>query len=90
MVVTVNIVTLIQRLNKNVDGSVAPVFGLTLIAMLGCIGLAIDAARAYRTFTHAAASLDFAALSTAKALRLQSPDEAELREPLNNPAIMAH
>lgn len=60
------------------EGAIAPIIGLTIVALLFAAGVAVDSARAYRVASDATAALDAAALATAKALRLQKPSDAEL------------
>ena len=47
-------------------GTIAPLFALSLIAISGAVGLAVDSARGYGLKTHMQNSLDAAVLATAK------------------------
>ncbi len=62
------------------DGSVTPLFGLCVVALVMMTGIAIDNARGIRVSTEAGAALDAAALAAAKALRLDNADDATLME----------
>ncbi len=60
------------RINRFVScrrASVAPIFGLVIMALLITIGVAIDGSRAYYASSQAARALDAAALAAARALR---------------------
>lgn len=66
-------------LARDRNGGTAITFGLAVIPLLFSAGLAIDSARGYRTKAQLSAALDAAALTTAKALRLQGLNDAELK-----------
>jgi Flp pilus assembly protein TadG len=67
-----------RNLIESQSGAVAPLFGLCLIVLTVMCGVAIDNARGVRASSDAAVALDAAALATAKALRLDNLDDAEL------------
>lgn len=60
------------------DGTVALMFGLIVMVLIGSSAIAIDYSRLNRARAQTSAALDAASLATAKALRLQSLTDSEL------------
>ncbi len=58
----------IGRFGRDERGTVAIIFSLVVIVLMGGIGLMIDGGRAYHAATRAGAALDAAALAAAKAM----------------------
>jgi Flp pilus assembly protein TadG len=68
----------LRTLTENTNGSVAPLFGLLLLAMVVAMGVSVDMARGTRVSMEAGGALDAAALAAAKSLRLENAADAEL------------
>ena len=75
---TVGIFSLIRRFSNSQRGSIVPLFGFMLLAVVISIGIAIDMARGTRVSVIAGGALDAAALAAAKSLRLDGANDAEL------------
>jgi len=56
----------LRRHIRDERGSISALFGLSLVAMMVTVGLAVDYSRAMRVYTRAQAALDAAALAAAK------------------------
>lgn len=69
---------LIRKFNGSDRGTIAPLFGMMMLAVVISIGLAIDMARGTRLSQDAGGALDAAALAAAKSLRLDNAADAEL------------
>lgn len=65
-------------------GAIAIVFGLSLIPVIGVLGLAIDGWRAFNVSTMAMGALDSAALAAAKGMATDNLDEDEAKELARN------
>ena len=61
----------LNRLWQQQDGAIAIIFALSLIPVVLTVGLAIDGSRAYYTQQKISASLDAAALASARALQME-------------------
>jgi Flp pilus assembly protein TadG len=68
----------LRTLTGDTNGSVAPLFGLLLLAMVVAMGISVDMARGTRVSMEAGGALDAAALAAAKSLRLENAADAEL------------
>jgi Flp pilus assembly protein TadG len=75
---TVGIFSLIRRFAISQRGSIVPLFGFMLLAVVISIGIAVDMARGTRVSVIAGGALDAAALAAAKSLRLDGANDAEL------------
>lgn len=58
-----------KKFQKNEDGAIAMLFGLSVIVIFMCAGMGMDFARAHQASTKAANAIDTATLATAKAMR---------------------
>ena len=67
----------LNRFDKDQNGSIAIMFAFCLIIMLLACGLALDYVRAIHAKTRITGSIDSAALSAAKGLRLQNLTDSE-------------
>ena len=67
----------LSRFEKDQSGSIAIMFAFCIIMLLLFCGIALDFARAFHAKSKIMASIDAAALSAAKGLRLQNLTEAE-------------
>lgn len=72
------------KFSKADDGAIAPLFGLCILSLMIMSGIAVDGARSYRVASEAGIALDAAALASAKALRLEKPDDAQLQDYANS------
>lgn len=75
-----SIKTSLQRLQRDERGSVAIMFGLTVIILCLCGGLAIDMGIATHTKNKVAAAIDAATLAAAKAMREQNLTVAQTQQ----------
>lgn len=66
------------KFHADQSGTIIPIFGLMLMAIMIATGVSIDTARGTRISSMAASALDAAALAGAKALRLSDPTDEEL------------
>lgn len=57
---------LIGKFIRQTSGALAPLFALSAFALVGTVGLAIDAARSYGSKSHLQAAVDSAVLATAR------------------------
>lgn len=67
-----------SHFGRDENASVAPIFGLSLFAMLMAVGLAVDGSRAYNVSLRVGAALDTAALAGAKLLDQEGASDAEV------------
>lgn len=74
-----NLKHLIRRFGKNEDGSIAILFGLCCIVLLGIVGLSIDTSRYYNYTSRLQSSLDAAALTGAKLLPGGTVSDSEIQ-----------
>ena len=58
-----------KKFQKNEDGAIAMLFGLSIIVIFMCAGMGMDFARAHQASTKAANAIDTATLAAAKAMR---------------------
>jgi Flp pilus assembly protein TadG len=58
-----------KKFQKNEDGTIAMLFGLSIIVIFMCAGMGMDFARAHQASTKAASAIDGATLAAAKAMR---------------------
>jgi Flp pilus assembly protein TadG len=65
---------------RNTRGSVAIIFSLSVLALVGIVGLAIDASRAYTVSMRVASMLDAAALAGGKLLQREDATETQIGE----------
>ncbi len=70
----------IRSFSSDERGTTAIVFALCLTMLFFVIGVAIDSARAWKTQSVLQEALDSAALATARAMRLEGLNDAELKE----------
>jgi Flp pilus assembly protein TadG len=63
---------------RNRDGSISIVFGISIIVVLGMIGLAVDTSRYYNFSSHMQQALDAAALAGAKMLPDDTATDADI------------
>jgi Flp pilus assembly protein TadG len=68
---------LLTRFWKNRQGSIAPLFGLAIIPLIGGVGAAVDYTRASAARTALQSSLDSAALMLSKTAPLQTTSELQ-------------
>jgi Flp pilus assembly protein TadG len=61
-----------KKFQKNEDGAIAMIFGLSIIVIFMCAGMGMDFARAHQASTKAANAIDTATLAAAKAMREDS------------------
>lgn len=71
--------TWLEAFRRNDRGTVAIIFSLSVMVLLGTTGLAIDASRAYSASTRVGTVLDAAALAGAKLLDRPNTTDAEIR-----------
>jgi Flp pilus assembly protein TadG len=69
---------LIHHVRRDQRGSVAIIFGFSLFALCGFIGLAVDASRAYSVASRTQAVLDSASLAAAKVLDVAGATDADV------------
>ncbi len=67
----------LSRFERMDQGSVLPMFALMATALVGFVGLSVDAARGYMVRSHLTSALDSAALAAAKAINAKSDAELE-------------
>ena len=70
----------IRSFSSDERGTTAIVFALCLTMLFFVIGVAIDSARAWKTQSVLQEALDSAALATARAMRLEGLNDAELKK----------
>jgi Flp pilus assembly protein TadG len=58
-----------KKFQKNEDGTIAMLFGLSIIVIFMCAGMGMDFARAHQASTKAASAIDTATLAAAKAMQ---------------------
>jgi Flp pilus assembly protein TadG len=68
----------LKSLGGSQDGSITPLFGLCVVALMMMAGIAVDSARGTRIASEAGVALDAAALAAAKSLRLDNPNDEQL------------
>lgn len=71
---------LLNRFKDNERGSIAIVFALSLVALIGITGLAVDASRAYSVSGRIGSVLDSAGLAGAKLLERDSASDNDIRD----------
>jgi Flp pilus assembly protein TadG len=69
---------LVERARRDQSGSVAVIFGFSIFALFGFIGLAVDASRAYSVASRTQAILDTASLAAAKMLDVAGASDTEV------------
>ncbi len=70
---------LLRSFSKERAGNVAFMFTLVFFTLMACVGFAFDTSRINRVRSQVTASLDAAALATAKSLRLDTATDEELK-----------
>ncbi len=60
------------------DGSIASIFALSVLVLIGVTGLAVDASRAYGVSMRIASALDAAALAGGRLLELEAASDADI------------
>lgn len=73
-------IKLVGRFRSDESGAVAIIFALCLMMMMFMMATAIDAARAWKTQIILQDALDATALATARAIRLEGLEDAQLKE----------
>jgi Flp pilus assembly protein TadG len=73
-----HIKSLILRTHRDERGSIAIIFGFSIFALCGFIGLAVDGARAYSIATRTQSILDSASLAAAKMLDAAGATDADV------------
>jgi Flp pilus assembly protein TadG len=68
----------VRRAGRDERGSIAMIFGFSLFALCGCIGLAVDASRAYSIAARMQAVLDAASLAAAKTLNVAGATDQDV------------
>lgn len=72
--------TMLARFRRDEDGTIAILFGLMVLMIFSCIGIAIDCARIYHASAKATAAVDTAVLAAARAMRVNAGiSDAELQ-----------
>ena len=71
---------LLRRFAKSRRGGVAIIFGLSLIPLVGFVGISVDYARSFGVRNEMQGALDAAALATASATNLTQDERVELGE----------
>lgn len=72
------------RFGRNERGTVAILFGITLLGLCMMIGVALDGARAYNASTRVQAALDAAALAGAKAMDIDGATNSDIEAAARN------
>ena len=70
---------LLRNFRKDERGAVAVMFGISVMALFGIIGLAIDSSRVYNVHSKMMAALDAAALAAAKLLDDEDATQADFQ-----------
>lgn len=70
---------LIGRFHRNERGTIALIFALSVVVLMGVVGLAVDGARAYRLTSRITSMLDAAALAAGSMLDEEDYTDAEIQ-----------
>ncbi|MEZ5775953.1 MAG: pilus assembly protein TadG-related protein [Hyphomicrobiaceae bacterium] len=73
----------LQDFQKNEEGAIAILFGLSCVLLVGLIGLGLDGSRAMGAQAKTASALDAAALAATRAIVSANLDDAEVEELAN-------
>lgn len=74
-----NVSSCLHRFRRDERGAVAMMFGVSLVVLLGIVGVAIDSSRVYNVRSKMSAALDAAALAAAKLFDKEFASDAEFQ-----------